>query len=156
MMEIGCGSSQFNGELSQSVVALVLTGEEPTGVMYTGPINLTDAKQVVMSFYQWSPLYSTVYLIRQKGKNTTSVGIATSSQLGIDNTFVSGKSSTKVYTRSSDSDTPMLSTVTLDVSGLTGNYYIKMYQKGENDASIVYTKSYNSYTGFSSIKVVYK
>lgn len=163
------GSSVFGGVVN-SIATLAVSHVNNYGVMYTGPINLTDAKSIVFSYEMYDNLYKTQtvndpndtsfackYLNScnkitqtQKGINTTYVGFTSNN--GNNTTYA--KSSSVTYTRSSSSDAVKTGTITIDASGYSGSYYIKVYVKHSYSGTQISTAN-TAYTGFSSIKIIY-
>lgn len=163
-------SSSFGGAVSYGIATLAVSYTGNYGVMYTGPINLTDAKSVVFSYVMWDNLYKTrtvndpndtsfscKYLNKcntitqtQKGINTSYFGVTTNT--GNNTSFT--KSSSVKFTRTGSSDSVKTGTITIDVSSLTGNYYVKVYTKHSYSGTAITTAN-TAYTGFNSIKIVY-
>lgn len=153
------GESAFGGVITNKLFTLVTADKKNTGNIYcsmwTGPINLTDAKSVVFDYTQYSNVYrtktslfSTTYY---KGVNTTYVGVTTSAA---NNTTFTKSANTK-YTRTASSNSATSYSKTIDVSGLTGNYYIKVYVKHSYEGSKITGSGDAAMTGFKGIKVVY-
>lgn len=149
--------SGFGGALSSKITpSLCVSYTGNYGSAYTKEkINLTDAKSITFTYKQYDNLYSTSTLLgikvkEQKGINTTYVGIA--NEQANNTTFVSKSKTT--YTRSSDSDSVKEYTKKIDVSSLSGYYYIKMYVSHTYSGDEI-TTSNTAYTGFTSIKITY-
>ena len=158
----GFYSSGFGGVVSPNKISLVASYIGNYGSAWTGPINLTDAKSVQFTYTQYDNLYyynaGGIFGIgkkEQRGINTTTVGIADSGDLVKEQNFVSGKYQTTTYTRTSSSNNVAQHTVTIDVSNLTGNYYIKGYISHTSSGDSVQT-AYTAYTGMDNIKIIYK
>ena len=158
----GFYSSGFGGVVSPNKISLVASYIGNYGSAWTGPINLTDAKSVQFTYTQYDNLYyynaGGIFGIgkkEQRGINTTTVGIADSGDLVKEQNFVSGKYQTTTYTRTSSSNNVAQHTVTIDVSNLTGNYYIKGYISHTSSGDSVQT-AYTAYTGMDNKKIRYK
>ncbi len=151
----GFWSSSFGGKISSGMQSLSVSYIGNYGSAWFGPINMTDAKSVTFVYKQYNNLYTTSGSIfnkkTQKGVNKTIVGVSTSA--ANNTTFTASASTT--YTRSSTSDAVASYTKTIDVSSLTGNYYVKMYVLHTYSGDSIST-AYSSYTGFETVKITYK